>query len=119
MDEVLVVLAHDSPRATKKTRQRLAAAGGQVRQQYGPEVLIVEAEPQVIETLEAVKGVAGVFAGAVPPEVAGKLDETGKLGVAAWNERRSDEFRQAKQERKGEGLAWDHPGYEPEGRQEP
>jgi hypothetical protein len=119
MSEVLVVLNHVSPRAAQQVRKRMATTGGQVRQQYGPEVLIVEAEPEAIRALEAEHDVAGVFTGTVPEDLASQLDETGKLGVAAWNQRQSAEFQQAKQERHGEGLAWDDPGHEPEGRQEP
>jgi len=62
--------------------------------------------------------VAGVFPSLVPDEFKQPLDETGKLGITAWNQRHSAEFLEAKQEREGEGLAWDHPGYEPEGRPE-
>jgi hypothetical protein len=119
MTESIVILTHAGRRAADNARKRVVRAGAHVRQQYGPEVLIVEAEPEVIETLGAKRGVAGVFSGAVPPALLTDLDETGKLGVVAWNERQSAAFQQAKQERPGEGLAWDHPGHEPEGRQEP
>jgi hypothetical protein len=118
MDEVLVILTENT-KAAQKAHKRVAAPHGQVKQRYGPAVLIVEAEPDLLKTLAEDKGVAGVFAGAVPPEAASNLDETGRLGVAAWNARHSEEFAEAKKKRKGEGLAWDYPGYEPEGRQEP
>jgi hypothetical protein len=118
MNEVLVVLAHDNRRAALKAHKRVKTPRGQVKQQYGPEVLIVEAEPDLIEALEADRGVAGVFAGHVPEAIAEPLDATGRLGILAWNQRHSAEFLEAKEERRGEGLAWDHPGFEPEGRPE-
>jgi hypothetical protein len=119
MNEALIVLSPEHKRAAQKAHQRVASPHGRVQQRYGPAVLIVEAEPDLLQRLADDKGVAGVFTGLVPPDVAGQLDETGRLGIAAWNQRHSAEFAEAKHKRKGEGLAWDHPGYEPEGRQEP
>ena len=118
MNEVLVVLSHANRRAAQKAHKRVAAPRGQVKQQYGPEVLIVEAEQDLLEALEADRGVAGVFHGEVPEAFVAPLDATGRLGIAAWNQRHSAAFLEAKEERKGEGLAWDHPGFEPEGRPE-
>ncbi len=119
MKEVLIVLAHDKPEAAQRAQQSLEATGTHIRQRYGRSVLIVEAAPDVIETLSAHHGVAGVYAGPVPEEFSQRLDETGQMGITAWNQRHSAAFQKAKQERKGEGLSWDHPDYEPEGRQEP
>jgi hypothetical protein len=119
VEEVLIVLKDDSPGAAHDARRRIESRGSNVRQQYGPAVMIVEAAPDVLETLKSDRDVAGVFAGAVPEELARQVDETGKLGIAAWNQRHSASYQEAKRDRKGEGLAWDHPGFEPEGRQEP
>jgi len=118
MHEVLVVLSHENRRAARRAHKRVATPRGQVKQQCGPEVLIVEAEQDLIEALEADRGVAGVFPGEVPKAFTEALDETGRLGIAAWNHRHSAAFLEAKDERTGEGLAWDHPGHEPEGRPE-
>jgi hypothetical protein len=77
--------------------------------------LILESTPELAKALEAHPGVAGVYEGPVPDELARCLDETGRLGVAAWNARHTAEYREAKRRRTGEGLPWDHPEAEPEG----
>jgi len=118
MEEVLIVLKHAKPRAKQLAQKRVKTAGAHVRQQYGPGVFIVAAAPDVLETLASDRAVAGVYAGPVPAELSQQVDETGKLGIAAWNQRHSAAYQEAKRDRKGEGLAWDHPGFEPEGRQE-
>jgi hypothetical protein len=78
-------------------------------------VLIVEAPPDAAASLAGDPAVSGVFEGAVPSALTQDLDETGKLGVAAWNERHSDAYAHAKKGRVGEGLSWDHPDFEKEG----
>lgn len=119
MNEILIILRRNKSGAAQRAHKHVTSAGGHVRQQYGPKVLIVEASPEVIEALEADKDVAGVYRGPVPEELTQRLDETGQLGVAAWNQRHSAAFQEAKKDRPGEGLAWDHPDYDSEGRQEP
>jgi hypothetical protein len=119
MDEVLIILSADRPQAARQARKKLEASGGQVRQSYGPHVLIADGPAEVLRELESDKGVAGVYSGAVPEESTQRLDDTGQMGIAAWNQRHSEAFRRAKSERKGEGRAWDDPDFETEGRQEP
>ena len=119
MKEVLVVLKKDSPKAARDAQKRIENRGGHIRQRYGKKVLIVAAADPVIKEIESDQGVAGVYPGQVPEEFSQRLDDTGQIGIAAWNQRHSEAFRQAKEERKGEGLAWDHPDFDPEGRQEP
>ena len=114
MEEVLVILAADNPAAAQAAREQVKASGGQIRQSYGRDVLIVEASPAT-RSLSGHPGVLGVYEGKVPGEFSKRLDETGRLGVAAWNQRHTASFRAAKKRRKGEGLPWDHPGCEPEG----
>jgi hypothetical protein len=120
MEEILIVLTADKPKAArdahKKVEAKLESTGGRIQQRYGPDVLIVQASSDLIESLAAEQGVAGVYTGQVPPESAHGLDETGHLGIAAWNQRHSAAHQRSKQDRKGEGLAWDHPDFEPEGR---
>jgi hypothetical protein len=120
MDEVLVVLSPKKGRsgrnAQSKVTKKLESCGAVIRQRYGPNVLILEAAPDVIESLSSDHAVAGVYRGQVPPETTKHLDETGQMGVAAWNQRHSDTFQRGKQDREGEGLAWDHPSFQPEGR---
>jgi hypothetical protein len=120
MDEVLLVLKTRKGRSRRaaptRLEKKLESAGVRIRQRFGPDVLIVEAAPDLIESISSERGVAGVYPGQVPPETARNLDETGQLGVAAWNQRHSEAFEQTKHDRKGEGLAWDHPGFQPEGR---
>jgi hypothetical protein len=118
-DEALIILAHDRPQAAQSAQKKLEADEIHVRQRYGLHVLIVAAPAHVLSKLESDLGVAGVYREAVPDEARPKLDDTGNLGIAAWNQRHSEAFRQAKSNRKGEGLAWDDPNFESEGRQEP
>ena len=115
MTEALVVLSPTDPSAAQAARHRASFGGVRVRQSYGPGVLIVEGSPDVTKDLEDSPGVTGVYTGRVPAESTQDLDEMGRLGVAAWNERHKESYRAAKRRRKGEGLSWDHPDYEPEG----
>ncbi len=114
MEERIVVLTADDPAAARLAQRQLADAA-RIAQQYGPHVFVVEVAPELVETLEARPGVVGVYKEAVPDELTDRLDEIGRLGVAAWNERHTAGYRAAKQKRKGEGLPWDHSDYEPEG----
>jgi hypothetical protein len=113
MAERLVVLSAEDPAAAYTAQQQLRAAQG--AQQYGSYVFIVDIPPRRIKALEALPAVAGINEGTVPDQLAQQLDETGRLGVAAWNERHTRAYREAKQQRTGEGRPWDHPDVEPEG----
>jgi hypothetical protein len=111
-DHVVILSAEDTAAAQAAQQQLMAAQGAQ---RYGPYVFIVDIAPGRIQSLEALPGVAGIYAGAVPDQIAQPLDETGRLGIAAWNERQTTAYREAKQQRIGEGRPWDHPDAEPEG----
>ncbi|HZB44887.1 MAG TPA: hypothetical protein VE360_06575 [Pyrinomonadaceae bacterium] len=115
MSEVLIVLSSDDDEAGREARRELQSGGGRVTQNYGREVLIAEADAKLASALEAHPGVVGVYEDAVPADATRGLDETAKMGVAAWNERRKPSFREAKRQRKGEGLSWGHPDFEREG----
>ncbi len=113
MSEILVLLSSED--AGKDARRKLTSDGGEILHTYGRGALVADAGPDLISELESHPGVAGVYTDAVPDSVLGRLDETEKLGVAAWNQRRQPSFEEAKRQRKGEGLSWGHPDYEREG----
>lgn len=79
-----------------------------------PHVLVLRASPEDLTAIakDARLAMARRPTGGV--EVVGdlgaleELDEGARLFVAAWRERPAD-----KPDRPGEGLAWDHPGFEP------
>ena len=115
MSEMLVVLSSDDVKSSQQARRELVSGVGKITQAYGEEVLIVETDAGRASALESHPGVVGIYPDTVPDAVSDALDETGKMGVAAWNERRQPSYREAKQQRKGEGLSWGHPDYEKEG----
>lgn len=112
MSELLVLVKPDA--SSDAVQRKVAESGGEIKQSYGGSVLIVDASSDAVDTLESEAHVS-VFRETVPDDVLADLDETAKLGVAAWNERHSESFRKSKSERKGEGLPWDHPDYDREG----
>ena len=59
-------------------------------------------------------GIVTLYEGPVPEELGG-LDDVARLGVAAWNLRRSTDFRRSRQTRIGEGRSWGGEETEPEG----
>jgi hypothetical protein len=114
MSELLVLLKPDASSDINTVQRKVTESGGQIKQSYGGSVLIVDASSDTVDTLESQAHVS-VFRETVPAEAVADLDETARLGVAAWNERHSESFRTSKRERKGEGLPWDHPDYDREG----
>lgn len=114
MSELLVLLKPGSASDIDAVRRKVADSGGQIKQSYGKRVLIVDATSDTHDTLKSHSQMS-VFRETVPDDVLEDLDDTAKLAVAAWNERHSESFRTKKRERKGEGLPWDHPDYDPEG----
>jgi hypothetical protein len=115
MKETLVILNALDRKAAQAARQRLESGEGRVSQSYGTDVLITEIESDSMKSLKAHPGVVGIYEKAVPDEVTEGLDETGRMGVAAWNKRHTASYQQEKKQRKGEGLSWGHPDYEREG----
>jgi hypothetical protein len=59
-------------------------------------------------------GVVAAFDGSVPAAFEIE-DETGRLGIAAWNVRHSASFAATRANRVGEGRSWGDEGVEPEG----
>ena len=107
MAQQLVILAAGTAR--EDLHAQVVAMGGRIVQAYGPRVWIVDAP-------EEWRGIDGAYAGPVPPEaVAAIEDETGRLGVAAWNVRHSASFAATRANRVGEGRSWGDEGVESEG----
>jgi hypothetical protein len=107
MAQQLVILAADAAR--EDLHARVVAMGGRVVQAYGPRVWIVDAP-------DGSPGIEGAYSGAVPGEVEAEIeDETGRLGVAAWNVRHSASFAATRANRVGDGRPWDDEGVESEG----
>jgi hypothetical protein len=77
-----------------------------VLQQMPPRLAIVSADEAGIRALQDAPGVASVFAEDVPPEALERLDVVGRAFATGWNERRRPK------QRRGDGLAWDTPGFE-------
>ncbi|HEX8922553.1 MAG TPA: hypothetical protein VF766_13855 [Pyrinomonadaceae bacterium] len=115
MKEALVILNAADRSAARRAHEHIQSEGYHVSQSYGSDVLIAEIEPGSLESLRKHPGVVGVYKEAVPDEHVERLDETERMGIAAWNERHSASYQKAKQERKGEGLSWGHPNFEREG----
>jgi hypothetical protein len=113
MAEVLIILKTDDPTA-HIVRQQIRDEIGAV-QSYGSHVFISTASLKKIQSLVSSPEIVGIYVGKVPETVMENLDETGRLGVAAWNERHTDSYRASKKQRKGEGLSWDHPDFDSEG----
>ena len=115
MEEALIVLAADDASAAEEAQREVQALGGRVTQVYGQGVFIIEGASESLSRLAALPGVVGFYHGTVPEEVPERLDETAQLGITAWNQRHTPSYQEAKRQRKGEGLSWDHPDFEREG----
>jgi hypothetical protein len=83
--------------------------GAQVVQRMPPRLAIVVADDDGIQAMTDSPAVTGVYAGDVPPDVLDGFDQVTRVFAASWNERRRPK------QRRGEGLSWDAPGFEPPG----
>ena len=102
-DERLVVLS-DAADAMERLSSRYA-----ISQVASPRVVVVrrpQSEPDAV--LQSRPEVLAV--GEVAPSVAAGLTETEALFVAAWAQRTREA---GTKQRPGDGLSWDHPGFEP------
>jgi hypothetical protein len=115
MSEFLILLSCEDTEACDDARRKLTSGGGRVTQTYGQSVVIADGDAALASELESHPGVIGVYQGSVPEDKTLELDETARLGVAAWNQRRRPSFTEAKRRRKGEGLSWGHPDFDREG----
>lgn len=121
MAQQLVVLAADAAR--EDLHARLGTLGGRVLAAYGPRVWIVDVPGEDESAGEAAgpagsldewPGVEAVYVGPVSADGAVD-DETGRLGMAAWNVRHSASFAATRENRVGDGRSWGDEGVEPEG----
>ena len=114
MGQQLVILEADAAR--EDLHARVVAMGGRVVQAYGAQVWIVDVPDGPVDEGPGAgwPGVVGAYGGTVPAEVEVE-DETGRLGVAAWNVRHTASFAATRANRFGEGRSWGDEGVEPEG----
>jgi hypothetical protein len=110
--EVLIVTTVDTGIASQLPETVRSKA--HVQQKLSNRLAIATIEPEQKAEIAAIPGVLGVFEGEVPAEELA-LSETEKLAIEAWNLRHSKQFKAQKESRRGEGLSWDHPGFEREG----
>jgi hypothetical protein len=117
MTQQLVILEPDAAR--EDLHARVAEMGGRVVQAYGPSVWIVDVPDDshsVVASGTDWPGVIAAFGGFVPDDIAAGIeDDTGRLGIAAWNVRHSASFAATRANRVGEGRSWGDEGVEPEG----
>ena len=113
MDEVLVLLSASGPLTGRDLAAREPVVDA-VPQVFGERVVICRLDANDQAAVTAMPGVAGVFSGAVPPDLELPADLTGRLAIDAWNSRHRVAAVPA--ERLGEGAAWDDPRFEREGR---
>ena len=96
------------------TARQEVARHGRVLQQAGERLLVVEAAGGSLEALaDALRSVPGVTRVVVDPAHAatiGGLDPGEALFAEAWASRRTSPSKAA---RRGEGLDWDTPGFQP------
>ena len=103
--EVLVIL---DPLSAAKTQERLRISH-RITQVGSPRVVVVAVSPEETPPSPSTPGVVAVSSGALPPGVMEELDEQEALFVRAWASRMTGPQKQ----RRGEGLPWDAPGFEP------
>jgi len=115
MGQQLVIL--EAGAAREELHARVVAMGGRVVQAYGARVWIVDVPDGAEEGPGAGwPGVVAAHDGPVPADQEADVeDETGRLGIAAWNVRHSASFSATRANRVGEGRSWGDEGVEPEG----
>jgi hypothetical protein len=79
----------------------------QLLQRLPPRLAIVATDEEGIRALERSPEISAVYAEEVPEEAMEQFDQVSRAFAAGWNERRRPK------ERRGEGLPWDAPGFEP------
>jgi len=98
--ELLVILAVAAPHAAAALEART-----RVLQRAGSRVFIVEASDPA--ALESIEGIQHVGSGPTPSAANRNLSDEESLFVDAWNLRKIE-----RKSRKGDGLDWDHSGFD-------
>jgi hypothetical protein len=110
--EVLVLLSASAPWTARGLVERAPVDFGGA-QLFGDRVLLARLNTADVVKLTAIEGVSGVYTDVVPTSADLPADPAGRVAVAAWNARRRPK------QRIGDGVAWDDPRFEPEGRPGP
>jgi hypothetical protein len=103
--EFLVIL---DPLTAAEAQERLRSSH-RVTQVGSSRVVVVAVSPEETPPSPSTPGVVAVSSGAPPPGVVEELDEQEAMFVTAWASRMTGPEKQ----RRGEGLPWDAPGFEP------
>jgi hypothetical protein len=85
-----------------------------VQQKLSDRLTIASIGPKDKPLIAAAPGVLGVFEGKFSSDLF-ELSDAERLAVSAWNLRQTSRYQARKKSRRGEGLSWDHPDFEPEG----
>jgi hypothetical protein len=100
--DALVVL--ESDRAARALAELRSVA--QVTQVLAPRLALIRSDREVLARAARIDGVAAVH-DQVLGELPADLTDSERTFVAAWQARRAPKTR------RGEGLSWDAPGFEP------
>jgi hypothetical protein len=84
-----------------------------VSQDCPPRLALVPLPASAAARLADLPFVVGVYATAPPAGILAILGDAEKIFVAAWMERVDQASHPGDDQRPGEGLPWDAPGYEP------
>jgi hypothetical protein len=76
-----------------------------------PRILVLEADEAALTALRADANVAGVYDRTVPPDVLAGLGPEERLFVEGWIQQQAGKDKP----RRGDGLSWDAPGFQPPG----
>ena len=109
IEERIIVLGPRAETTLEAVVAPIQEARGRVRHHYGPRVIIGEVTEQTEESVRAAIP-EGELAGALEAlsaDAQQDLDEVGRMGLAAFALRQSDEFARAKAERPYADALWD------------
>ncbi|MBL7489639.1 hypothetical protein I6A60_12065 [Frankia sp. AgB1.9] len=84
-----------------------------VHHEYAPRLVLVELPVADAPRIAALPYVVGVYEAAPPPEVLATLGDLELIFVRAWLSRLDHDAHHGDDDRTGQGLPWDAPGYEP------
>ena len=108
MHEFLALMRKEaSPADVSNVASLISSMGGRITQRYPPRIIIGQGGGDISEQLRTAKGVVNIYRDPIPNPEALDLDQNELLVVQAWNTRVSEEYREAKAARPGEGEPWD------------